>query len=153
MNLRALSLGILLTTGLAAPLSLAPAAHADAPQTAPTRGSLQQALERAVTRHVAKAGLSSALGGYSLAPSVVQLRRYADPGKGQTKVVCVVSLAIKGERDELLGEVRGSAAALGSSASAMDALDAAAESAVGRMPEALSKLQTQAGERDRVARR
>jgi hypothetical protein len=145
MNLRTLGLALLLTTGLSAPITQL--AQAEAGQADASRRSLQHALEKAVTRHVAKAGLSGALGRYSLAPSVVQLRRYADPGKAQFKVVCVVSLAIKGERDELVGEVRGSAAALGATASAMDALDAAAESAVGRMPAALSKLQGASNER------
>lgn len=151
MNLRGMGLGLSIIASLLAPLSVAPPAHADSSRAAPSHSSLQHALDRAVARHLAKAGIDAALRGYSLAPSVVQLRRYTEPGKGQSKVVCVVSLAVKGEQNELVGEVRGSAAAVGANASAIDALEGAAESAVGRMPDLLSKLPN-AG-RDRVAQR
>jgi hypothetical protein len=108
---------------------------------------MDRALREAVAHHVADAGLADSLRGYSLSPALVQLRRYVD-GK-QTKIVCVVSLALKSEGNDILAEIRGSAAAVGGTS--LEALDAAAGSAVSRVPEALSKLQVDGG--SRVARR
>jgi hypothetical protein len=123
---------------VAVPLASSSTARAGSAPSAATKVELQRALEQSVTRHVARSGLGSSLRGYALAPAIVQLRRYAEPAGKEAKVVCVVSLAVKNQRAELVAEVRGSASALGGSPA--DAVDAAVSSAISRVPEVLGKL-------------
>src|ERR1041384_7965699 len=139
MNFKLTGLGLCVVACLAAPLTASEPARAEAAAVESSKAQVQRALQQAVTKHVAQSGIGSSLRGYALAPAIVQLRRYAEPGTKQTKVVCIVSLAVKNQNEELLAEVRGSAAALGGSS--LDAVDAAAGSAVSRVPEVLSKLQ------------
>lgn len=137
MNLGRASLCWLVAGLLAMPLCAAPPAQASerrAPASSQTR--MAKALREAVAHHVADAGLVDSLRGYSLSPAIVQLRRYVD-GK-HTKVVCVVSLALKTDSQDVVAEIRGSAATVGGTS--LEALDAAAHSAVSRLPDALSKL-------------
>lgn len=148
MNSQLLRVGLCVAACLGAPLAASEPALAQSAAT-PSKAELQQALERAVTRHVARSGLGSSLRGYALAPAIVQLRRYAEPGNKHGKVVCIVSLAVTTQHKELLAEVRGSAAALGDAS--VDAVDAAAAAAVSRVPEVLSQLHGDAPAR--VARR
>ncbi len=141
MSFKHASLAYLLLASLTAPLALAgPAQAAGATaQRAKSDASMKQSLREAVTRHVARAGLKASLRGYSLSPAIVQLRRYTEPGQKQARTVCIVSLVLKNDHDVVLADIQGRAQALG--ASPLDALDAAAESAVSRVPDALAKLQ------------
>lgn len=148
MNLKLTGLGLLVAACLAAPLTSSETARAATTAEA-SKAELHRALQEAVTRHVSQSGIGSSLRGYALAPAIVQLRRYAEPGTKQTKVVCIVSLAVKNQREELVADVRGSASAIGGSS--LDAVDAAASSAVSRVPAVLSKLEGEPTER--VARR
>lgn len=111
-----------------------------APASAPagTDPEVRQALRLALAQHLADAGLDRALEGYSLSPALLQLRRYVDPGQKRTKFVCVVGIAIQNEQREVVAEIRGSAATLGSSR--LDAVDAAAHSAVLRIAPTLAEL-------------
>lgn len=146
MNPRRASFFCLLACLLVAPVSL-PAHAAESRPAGASQARLDRDLREALARHLAEAGLGASLRGYSLSPAIVQLRRYVD-GK-QTKAVCIVSLALKSGDDAILAEIRGSASAIGGTTA--EALDAAVHSAVSRVPDALSKLQMDAG--GRVARR
>jgi hypothetical protein len=110
------------------------------PATAPagTDPRVRQALGLAVAQHLAAAGLGGALDGYSLSPALLQLRRYVDPGQKRTKFVCIVGLSVQNDQHEVVAEIRGSAATLG--ASQLDAVDAAAHSAVLRVADTLAAL-------------
>ena len=115
-----------------------------------TAVEVRQALQAAVAQHLTAAGLGAELEGYSLAPALLQLRRYVDPGQKRTKIVCVVGLTVQNEAREVVGEIRGSAATLG--ASPLEAVDAAAHSAVLRMADSLAELKSRSASK-RWARR
>jgi hypothetical protein len=148
------SLVLLLASTLAG--SIAAAAPADSgvrvenpTPRAGTDARLQIALRASVTQQLNDAGLSSSLTGYSLAPSLIQLRRYVEPGQKRPRLVCVVSLVLNSDSG-VLAEIRGSASIAG--ASSLAAVDAAAHSAVARLPAVLSRIQArQAG--NRIAQR
>jgi hypothetical protein len=72
---------------------------------------------------------------YAVAVSLLQLRRYVGPDDNEPKTVCIVDLALHDENGVLVGSVRGRASV--AHAEARDAVDAAAHSAVSRIPEAL----------------
>jgi hypothetical protein len=148
MNIRRASFGFAMAGLFAASLSVAAPADSSAgvATAAPTDGTdpqLQRALGRYVTEHVAASGLEGSLRGYVLAPALIQLRRYVDPGQKQPKFVCVVGLSLQNQQREIVAEVRGSAATIGSSQ--LEAIDAAAHSAVLRVPGALAQVQARAG--------
>jgi len=105
-----------------------------------TDPEVRHALQLAVAQHLAAAGLDESLKGYSLSPTLLQLRRYVDPGQKRTKYVCVVALAVQNESREIVAEIRGSAATLG--ASQLEAVDAAAHSAVLRVVDNLAELKS-----------
>lgn len=109
-----------------------------APDESSTAKDPKRVLAQLVSKHATESGLNRELGSYSLSPELVQLRRYAEPGQKQIKVVCIVSIALKDSRDVLVAEVRGTASAVGGGA--FDALDAASRAAVMRVPSALAKL-------------
>lgn len=132
------TLGFCVAACVMSPLATTATANAQSAPSASSKAEQQKALEQAVMRHVAQSGLGSSLRGYAVAPAIVQLRRYTEAGSKQVKVVCIVSLAVKNQREELLAEVRGSASALGGSTA--DAVDAAVGSAVSRMPEVLGRV-------------
>lgn len=136
MSHRLPSLGLLLLASLfALPTSAAPKAKGAKSAESQTARA-EQALRDAVKRHVSDAGLTEQLASYTVAPSVVQLRRYVE--KRKLKLVCVVDLAVKDQQGSLLASVRGNATALG--ASPDEAVDAAAHAAVVRLPQALQAL-------------
>ncbi len=137
-------------------VSLAAAAPADssarvdaASAPAGTDTRFKAALRASVSQHLSDAGLSASLAGYSLSPSLVQLRRYIGPGQTTARFVCIVGLALKNDQG-LLADVRGSATT--TSASPLEALDAAAQAAVARLPAVLSRIQARQGG-NRIAQR
>ena len=155
MSIRRASFGFAMAGLLAA--SLAAATPADSHPGTPAASALdrndpqlRQALRLSVAQHLAAAGLGGSLGGYSLSPSLIQLRRYVDPGEKRTKYVCVVGLSLQNEQREVVAEIRGNAATLG--ASQLDAIDAAAHSAVLQVGSALATVQARAANR-RTAQR
>ena len=143
MTLRPASIALFCVGVLAASLASAetrPAKVAVSAVSVPpgTDARFKRALGDAISQHASAAGLAESMQGYSLAPALVQLRRYTEPGQKQAKVVCIVSLALKDPHDALVAEVRGNASAFGGTA--LEALDAAAQAAVMRVPAALAKL-------------
>lgn len=148
------SLAVLLAGSLA--LSFAALAHADssarvdaASAPAGTDPRLKIALQNSVVQKLTEAGLVRSLEGYSLSPSLVQLRTYVEPGQKHARLVCIVGLALSSDRG-VLADVRGSAILVG--ASQLSAVDAAAQAAVARLPAVLSQLQARAPN-NRIARR
>jgi hypothetical protein len=133
--------GLLLSAALAT--SFAAAAPADSsPSRAresgdPSAKRYKVALNDALQRHLDEANLDKELAGYSLSPSLIQLRRYVEPNAGHVKLVCVVGITLKSE-STLVAEVRGNAATFG--ASPTDTIDAAMGSAVSHLPGALAQL-------------
>lgn len=133
--------GLLLSAALAT--SFAAAAPADSSERRGRGGAdasgkrYKVALNEALQRHLDEANLDQALAGYSLSPSLIQLRRYVEPNAGHVKLVCVVGIALKSESG-LVAEVRGNAATFGASPTAT--IDAAVGSAVSRLPGALAQL-------------
>jgi hypothetical protein len=147
MNIRRASFGFAMAGLFAASLSVAAPAGSSAgvaarSPAARTDPRLQRALSGYVTQHVAASGLEGSLRGYSLSPALIQLRRYVDPGQKEPKFVCVVALSLQNPQREIVAEIRGSAATAG--ASQLEALDAAAHSAVLRVPGALAKARERA---------
>lgn len=148
------SLALTLAGSLA--LSFAALAHADSnarvsAATAPagTDPRLRVALQNSVAQRLTEAGLTRSLQGYSLSPSLVQLRSYIEPGHKHARLVCVVGLALSSDRG-VVADIRGSAMTVGTSQ--LSAIDAAAQAAVARLPAVLSKLQAR-DSNDRVAQR
>ena len=80
-----------------------------------------------MTSSVAEAGFSPRQA-YTAYPTIVQLRRYVEPGEKSPTVVCVVSIAVTDDKDLLLATVRGSATSRG--AATQDVLEVATQSAV-----------------------
>lgn len=154
MKPRKASLALALAGSLA--LSLATLAHADsnarvdaASAPAGTDPRLKIALQNSVTQRLTEAGLNRSLAGYSLSPSLVQLRSYVEPGQKHARLVCIVGLALSNDRG-VLAIVRGSVVTIGTSQ--VSAVDAAAQAAVARLPAVLSQLQAR-DNNDRVAQR
>jgi len=139
MFLRPASLALLCVGLLAAPLAAQPGQTKGGASGGSSQESrLQRAVDEAVARHAAGAGLTESLRGYSLSSSLVQLRRYTEPDTNHRKLVCIVSLALRDERHSLVAEVRGNVSTEG--AGELDAIDAAAAVAVSRVPQVLAKL-------------
>src|SRR5690349_8506766 len=97
------SLALTLAGSLA--LSFAALAHADSnarvsAATAPagTDPRLRVALQNSVAQRLTEAGLTRSLEGYSLSPSLVQLRSYIEPGQKHARLVCVVGFALSSDR-------------------------------------------------------
>ena len=112
-----------------------------------TRAALGESLQR----HIAQAQLGDSLKPYTIAPSLVQLRRYVeDNGPKQGKLVCVVDLALV-SRGNIVASVRGNVT--GSGAARRDVIDAAAQAAVSRLPEALQALDGSRKKAEQVAAR
>lgn len=142
MTVRSARWGVLLATVLSASFAAAAtgdaavrigAVHAPAGTDAKTRAALSHSLQR----YLADAELASSLRSYTVSPSLVQLRRYVEGAK-QAKLVCMVDLALADSRGYLVLSVRGSATTRG--ASSRETIDAAAHSAVSRLPSALQTL-------------
>ena len=154
MKPRKASLALVLAGSLA--LSFAALAHADsgaridaASAPAGTDPRLKVALQNSVAQRVTDAGLARSLEGYSLSPSLVQLRRYVEPGQKHARLVCIVGLALSSDRG-VVADVRGSVVTVGTSQ--LSAVDAAAQAAVARLPAVLSQLQAR-DPNNRVAQR
>jgi hypothetical protein len=138
MSFRFAATGLLLAaTALAQPAASKSRADGAAAQRDALRAEAR--LHDAVERHVNDAGLKRSLQGYRLDSNVVQLRRYAEGRK--RKLVCVVDLALSDPQGSLLASVRGNATTLGTSED--EALDAAAYSAVSRLPQVLKAAKSQ----------
>jgi hypothetical protein len=112
------------------------AVQAPAGTDAKTRADLSEALRR----HVVEAHLEGSLKAYSISPSLVQLRRYVEEPK-QAKLVCLIDLALNDEQGRVVASVQGNATTRGASQTAT--IDAAAQSAVSRLPGALQALSEQ----------
>lgn len=137
-------------------LSIAPLAHADssarvdaASAPAGTDPRLKLALRNSVSQRLTDAGLVRSLEGYSLSPSLVQLRSYVEPGQKHARLVCIVGLALSNDHG-VVADIRGSAMIIGRSR--VSAVDAAAQAAVARLPAVLSQLQAR-DSNNRVAQR
>jgi hypothetical protein len=100
-------------------------------------------VKSAVEHQLWEAGLTDAVRPFSVAPALVQLRRYVEPGR-RVKLVCVIDLALFDREGALLATVRGNAATPGESR--VEAIDAAAQAAVSRLPSALQALRERAQE-------
>jgi hypothetical protein len=156
MNIRRSSLSLALAAILAVSASAAATPRGSSsgvePATAPagTDPEVRRALRLAVAQHLAAAGLEPELAGFSVSPALLQLRRYVDPGQKRTKFVCVVGLSVQNEQREIVAEIRGSASTMG--ASQLDAVDAAAHSAVLRIAGTLAELKAR-GQGKRWAQR
>ena len=115
-----------------------------------TDARFKRALSQSIKSHIGRAGLGAKLNGYSISPALIELRRFIEPGQTQPRTVCVVELALSDPGRGLVASIRGNAASFG--ATQLDTLDAAAESAVDRLPATLAALQDAPG-RPRVASR
>ena len=152
MNLRSTVLGSLLAALLSATV-----ASAAVPKRSPgeaARPSLADEaargeLKKAVKRQLSEARLGAALGSYTVSASLVQLRRYIDTDA--PKLICVVDLALRDARGQLVASVRGNASA--TNALAKDVIDAAAHAAVQRLPQALQAARERQKKNAEVAER
>jgi hypothetical protein len=133
---------MLLATVLSAPL--AGAASGDSPvriaavhAPAGTDARARAALSESLHRYLSDAALADSLRPYTVSPSLIQLRRYVE-GSKQTKLVCMVDLALSDTQGQVVASVRGSATTRG--ASSRETIDAAAQAAVTRLPGALQAL-------------
>ncbi|HEX4335220.1 MAG TPA: hypothetical protein VH062_04860 [Polyangiaceae bacterium] len=93
------------------------------------------ALRDAIARHLSETQLGATSSPYSVSVSLQQMRRYVGPDDQETKTICIVDVALHDARGALVGSLRGRAS--GASTTGNDVLDAAARSAVTRLPEAL----------------
>ena len=99
------------------------------PETAPASvdADTRAAFRHVVTSSVAEAGFSPRRA-YTAYPTIVELRRYVEPGEKSATVACVVSIAVTDDKELLLATVRGSATSRG--AATHDVLEVATQSAV-----------------------
>jgi hypothetical protein len=104
-----------------------------------------------VKRHLEQARLDPALRAYTVSPALVQLRRYVEPDSDVPALVCVIDLALLDDGKKLVGRVRGSAKTV--PASTMEALDAAARSAVAELPQLLVAIERSQNKTSTVALR
>jgi hypothetical protein len=138
MSSKKSSIGCVLAFGLA--VSSAWAAPRPAirigPETAPPSigANTRTAFRLVVTSSVAGAGFSPRRG-YTAYPSLVELRRYVEPGETSPTVACVVSIAVTDDKEILIATVRGSATSRGGAA--REVLQIATQSAVKRLVKTL----------------
>jgi hypothetical protein len=104
-----------------------------------TDSRIKRALSDAVRAQVSQAGLSKELRGYNIVPALIRLRAVADERQGGEGTECIVELSLQHVERGLVAHVRGSATGFG--ATRLDTVQAAAGSAVQRLPEILSALQ------------
>ncbi|HEX3597057.1 MAG TPA: hypothetical protein VHU80_18235 [Polyangiaceae bacterium] len=97
------------------------------------------ALRAAVAQNLATMKLEPSSATYSVSVSLLKFRRYVDPGETEARMVCIVDVALHDEERALIGSLRGRAS--GSTSAPRDVLDAAARSALSRLPEALRLAQ------------
>ena len=77
--------------------------------------------------------------GYSVSVSLTQLRRYIAPGEDQLRMSCILDVALHDEHGALVASLRGRATGSASQVSAV--LDAAAQSALLHLPDALKRAE------------
>jgi hypothetical protein len=116
-----------------------------------TDARVRAALSEALERELEAAGLGPSLSDYSVAPSLVQLRRYVKAEGQRLEWVCVVELTLLDASQSVVASVRGNAAT--SQGAARETLDAAAHAAVARLPEALQALGGARKRAEKVAQR
>ena len=138
MSVAKSSFACVLTLGLVASTASATqgASIRVAPETAPASvdAATRAAFRHAVTTSVADAGFSSDRA-YTAYPSIVQLRRYVEPGEKSPTLVCVINIAVSDDKRVLIASVRGSATSR--NAGAKDVLEVASQSAVQSLVKAL----------------
>lgn len=93
-----------------------------------------------VKRELAQSQFDPALRAYTVAPALVQLRRYVEPGADAVALVCVLDLSIVDNTGTILGSVRGSARTI--PANDKEALIAATRSAIAELPGVLAALES-----------
>jgi hypothetical protein len=127
-----LAFGLAVSSASAAPRS----AIRVAPETAPASigAETRAAFRLAVTSSVADAGFSPSRA-YTAYPTILQLRRYVEPGDKSPTTVCLVSIALADDKETLIATARGSATSRG--AAAHDVLEVATQSAVSRLVKTL----------------
>jgi hypothetical protein len=106
-------------------------------------------LRDAVRERLSGLDRTSSSGEYSVSVSLVQLRRYVGPDGHEPRVVCIVDLALRDARDVLVGSVRGRATTDGTRFA--PSLDAAARSAVARVPDLLHAAEARSQNEAEVA--
>jgi len=92
-------------------------------------------LRDAVEQRLSEIAPVVARGGYSASVALLQLRRYIGPDSDEPRTVCIVDLALHDANGVIVGSVRGRASAV--AVTPQEVLDAAARSAVSRVPEAM----------------
>jgi hypothetical protein len=131
---RPLSISLLLATSSFVPIAIAQPNTTRAAELDRTEQSSQQALRDVVKQRIAAARLADSLSAYTVSPAIIQLRRYVGPGR-QVKLVCVIEISLTDRQGALFATIRGSASTL--SANTQEAMSAAAEAAVSRIPAVL----------------
>ena len=112
------------------------------------------ALRDAVARNLADVKVGATEDRYSVSVALVQLRRYVGPDEPTLRIVCILDVALHDAQGALVGSLRGRAS--GASVATSDMLDAAAHSAISRLPEAVRMAEQSrrpAGARASYARR
>jgi len=127
-----LALGLAVSTASAAPRAVIRVG----PETAPASvdADTRAAFRHVVTSSVAESRFSPGRA-YTAYPTILQLRRYVEPGEKSPTLVCVVSIAVTDDEELLIATVRGSATSRG--APAHDVLEVATQSAVRGLVKAL----------------
>jgi hypothetical protein len=144
MRLKAALFAWILAVALAAPAAVAESHRAI--RVAPPNATFsvdektRAAFRDAVEASVANAGFVSERN-YTAFPTLVQLRRYLEPGQTQPTLVCLVSIAVSDEKSVLIATVRGSATAV--NAASGDVIEVASSSAVGNLVRALESAERQ----------
>jgi hypothetical protein len=115
-----------------------------------TDAKARAALNDALQRHLADAQLAESLRPYTVSPSIVQLRRYVENTPSQSKLVCLIDLALNDAQGNVVASVRGGATSR--DASPRETIDAAAHAAVSRLPGALQALDSRKSSTELAAR-
>jgi hypothetical protein len=115
-----------------------------------TDARVRRALGESIEHELATAGLAPSLGDFTVAASLVQLRRYVKAQGAAVEWVCVVDLALLDQEGNVVVSVRGNAAT--PRGEARETLNAAAHAAVARLPEALQALDAARKRAEKVAR-
>lgn len=134
---RPLSITLLLAATSFVPIAIAQPNTTRAGELDRSEQSSQQALRRVVEQRIAAARLADSVSAYTVSPAIIQLRRYVEPG-GRVKLVCVIELSLTDRQGALFATLRGSASIRGTNTN--EAVNAAAEAAVSRIPELLRRI-------------
>jgi hypothetical protein len=145
MTARRASVGLLLATTLFVPGAIAQTNTTRSGELARSvRSASQRALRQIIEQHIAAARLTDSVSAYTVSPALIQLRRYLEPGR-KVRLVCVIDVSLTDRQGALVATVRGTAGALG--AAPDEAVSAAAEAAVARLPAALRAMRARAPQR------